>query len=166
LPQLKGDIEIRAPRERVWEVLADLSAVQHYNPMVKSARYASDQRLGIGASRRCELAPMGSIQETAIRWDEGAGYTLKLHGGHGMPPFRTATARFEVTEAGAGTARASFAMDYELKYGPLGWMMDRLMVRAMFGRTVVRVLAGLKEHVEAGDENPAEAPPAAARAGD
>ena len=56
---LHHEIHIAAPPETVWAVLADLTAIRHYNPLVQSARYTSKNKSGIGASRRCELKPNG-----------------------------------------------------------------------------------------------------------
>jgi uncharacterized protein YndB with AHSA1/START domain len=65
---LNHDILIHAPVEDVWRVLADLEAVQHYNPMVSTARYVSERRSGVGATRLCEFKPGGSVKERVTEW--------------------------------------------------------------------------------------------------
>ena len=52
---LRHDVKIDAPIESVWNAVADLVAVQHYNPMVASARCVSPQPEGVGATRRRAL---------------------------------------------------------------------------------------------------------------
>lgn len=60
---LHNEIRINAPMEAAWRPVADLVAVQDWNPMVNSARDLSDQREGVGAGRRCELKPKGWVDE-------------------------------------------------------------------------------------------------------
>ena len=40
--------------------------------------------------------------------------------------------------------------DYTLKYGPVGWLMDRIMVRQLFNGGMEDLLSGLKYYVETG----------------
>ena len=65
---LRHHIRIEAPVEAVWKAVADLVAVQHYNRMVTSARFVSDRREGVGATRRCELKPKGWVEERVWEW--------------------------------------------------------------------------------------------------
>lgn len=65
---LQHEITIDASIENVWKAVADLSAVQHYNPMVSSVRCLSDQSEGVGAARRCELKPKGWVEERVWEW--------------------------------------------------------------------------------------------------
>ena len=41
--------------------------------------------------------------------------------------------------------------DYTLKYGPVGWLMDRIMVRQRFNVGMEDLLSGLKCDVETGE---------------
>ena len=42
------------------------------------------------------------------------------------------------------------ALEYELKFGLLGRLMDRFMVKRQFDKVVPAVLSGLKRHMERG----------------
>ena len=44
----------------------------------------------------------------------------------------------------------SLALEYELKFGLLGRLMDRFMVKRRFDKVVPAVLSGLKRHMERG----------------
>ena len=44
----------------------------------------------------------------------------------------------------------SLALEYELKFGPLGRLMDRFMVKRQFDKVVPAILSGLKRHMERG----------------
>ena len=142
---------INAPREKVWAVLADLGAVQDYNPNVSRSHYNSGPREGVGASRHCDFTVGGSIEETAVAWKDGESFTLELHDGKLTPPFKTALGTFHLQPEGEGT-RVSVDLEYSMKYGLLGALMDRFLVQSRFGDAITRTLAGLKQHVETVEE--------------
>ena len=90
---LKSQIRINAPKEQVWAELANLGDIQNYHPGVKISHYTSETKKGIGASRHCDFGANRTIEESAIDWKEGEEYTLKLHSGKKMPPFKSAFGR-------------------------------------------------------------------------
>jgi hypothetical protein len=51
------EIQAACSPESVWALLADLVAVERYNPRVKRAAIEGAQRSGVGARRSCELVP-------------------------------------------------------------------------------------------------------------
>ena len=42
--------------------------------------------------------------------------------------------------------------DYALKYGPIGWLMDFLVVRRQYKKGMEELLGGLKYYVETGEQ--------------
>jgi hypothetical protein len=66
--ELHHEILIDAPVDAVWEALANLEAVRHYNPMVASARYLEGERHGVGAARACEFRGGGAVLERVTEW--------------------------------------------------------------------------------------------------
>ena len=118
-------VHINAPREQVWDILADLGGVKNYNPSVTESYELPGEKKRIGAARHCDLKPFGSIQETAIQWDEGRSYTLLIHDGEKVPPFRKTTGKLAVRSNGSG-AVASMTLEYDLKSGPLGKQQQML----------------------------------------
>lgn len=44
------EVPIDAPKDKVWATLANLGAIQNYNPMVARSYYTSDTRTGVGAN--------------------------------------------------------------------------------------------------------------------
>lgn len=147
MTRIKNEIHIDAPQEQVWDILADLGGIKNYNPSVTNSYYLPGEKRGIGAARHCDLKPFGSVEETAIQWDEGRSYTPLLHDGKKVPPFKKATGRLAVRSNGSGTV-ASMTLEYDLKYGPLGKLMDLVMVRSQFQKVIPTVLDGLKKYAE------------------
>src|ERR1043165_2700090 len=64
--------------ERVWALLADLEAVQRYNPSVRRAAIEGPQRTGIGARRSCDLLPKGRVVERVTHWEDGRALGLEV----------------------------------------------------------------------------------------
>ena len=148
MTQVATELHIDAPKEKVWEVLADLGGIDKWNPGVARSRWTSEQRQGIGASRHCDLQnPSGTLEERAIEWREGEGYTIDVY--ESSLPLKN-TVEFAIKPEGAGT-RASVTVDYRLKYGPVGALLDVLFVRRQIQKGFDRLVAGLKYHVETGD---------------
>jgi carbon monoxide dehydrogenase subunit G len=150
MTSIRTEIRINAPREKVWTVLADLGAIQQFNPGVKKSYYTSESRQGVGASRVCELRPLGAIEESALDWQEGKSFTLDIRPLSKAPPFKKATGRFQLDSVGQKT-RVALDIDYTLRFGLLGRLLDALMVRPQFRKAVPELLLGLKHHVETGE---------------
>jgi hypothetical protein len=66
-------------RKKVWAILADLEAVQYYNPMVVRARYTSSAREGVDASRHCDFRPSGYGKERVVEWKPKETLTMELY---------------------------------------------------------------------------------------
>ncbi len=145
-------IVINAPREDVWRVLADFGGVQNYSPGVSESHCTSDRKQGIGATRHCSFVPRGSVEERIIEWRDGQSYKIEIYQGEGVPPFEYAYGTLSAEPEGDGNrTRATMRLEYRLKMNVIGTLMDRLMVRSKFSKTVDHVLAGLKHHVETGE---------------
>jgi carbon monoxide dehydrogenase subunit G len=142
---LHHDIEINAPIEAVWKAVADLVAVQEYNPLVASARYLTDKHEGVGAARRCELKPKGWVEERI--WDWNPPHVIGLEVAASEWPIVFMKWRTELRKDGPAT-RITQAMDYKVKFGPLGALMDVLIMRRMLDKGINGAFEGLKRHVE------------------
>lgn len=153
MPTLTDTIFIDDSRERVWETIADLGGIQSFHPGVSRSYYLTDQKEGLGASRRCELIPLGTVDETAVDWHQGEGFTLTITPGPKAPPFKYATGRMWIEERETGTL-VGLEIDYQLRFGPLGRVLDRLLVAPQLKKVVPRVLKGLKRFQEDGVTNP------------
>lgn len=144
---ITDQVKINAPREKVWTILADLGAVQEFHPAVKKSYYISEDREGLGAARRCEFTPFGSIDETVIDWKEGEILTLNIHNGKKQPPFKDFTASQVLKSVGDGTV-VSLKMEYKMKYGLLGSLMNNIIVKRQMTKVAGAMLRELKVYSE------------------
>lgn len=147
---LRNHVHIDAPVEEVWNVLADFGGIAAFNPGVVKSRSLGSANSGRGAERQCDLDAKSYIRERIVDWHDGKDLTLEIYEGKGTPPFKDASTTFTVTTSGTGT-RVSSILQYRIKGGPLGRLLDRLVVSRKFAPAMVGVLAGLKRHVETGE---------------
>jgi ligand-binding SRPBCC domain-containing protein len=142
---LHHEIRINAPVDAVWNVLGDLVAVERYNPMVKSAKLLSEQQEGVGAGRHCELKPKGWVEERVWDWQPPRAIGLEVAASDWPVVFMKW--RTELT-AGSDATLVSQEMSYKLKFGPLGRLMDALVMRRKLDKSVAEILGSLKQCVE------------------
>lgn len=152
MTQVIREIQINAPKEKVWQVLADFGGVQNYNPNVKKSYSTSKANGGVGATRHCDLTLFGaSVEEAITDWQEGREYSIAILGGKKSPPFKTAVATLAVRDDGKGGSIVTGKFDYRLKFGPVGYLMDQMMVKPAFTKAFPKLLAGLKHYAETGE---------------
>jgi carbon monoxide dehydrogenase subunit G len=151
MTRLTREVHINAPKEKVWEILADFGGVYKFNPNVPKSYCTSTANGGLGATRHCDLAFKGAaIEERIVEWREGQSYTIEIYEGKNTPPFKTATASISVRKDGNGSI-VSGTFEYTMKCGPLGALMDKLMMQPQFSQAWSRLFAGLKHYAETGE---------------
>ena len=148
MPKIYASIVIDAPREKVWEVLGDFTCVAAYSPDVRSARVVSKNGTGEGATRRLELNRQGYVEERVTTWSEGQGFSVSVIGQRS--PLRQSSRRWWLARQGNGT-EVTLEVNYQLKYGPIGALLDLISTRRALRGASDRSLSGLKYHVETGE---------------
>jgi uncharacterized membrane protein len=143
--EVARQIEIDAPRERVWALLADLEGVAAWAPNIVECRLLSRVRQGVGAARRVRHATGIVLDEEVVAWDECSGYTYEIRGRLG--PLRELRESWTVAPAPSSCV-ASATIRYDLRFGMLGRVVDRLLLRLLLRRQMSLGLSGLKRHAE------------------
>ena len=143
---IRHDVRAACSPERVWALLADLEAVQHYNPGVRRAVIESSQRRGIGALRSCELVPKGRVVERVTHWEDGRAVGLEVTESDWPLHFMRWVTRIEPD--GSGT-RITQSLEYAVKFGPIGRLLDRLVMKRKLTSSLDGVFASLVKHAEA-----------------
>lgn len=136
--------ELPVSLDQVWAALADFGGPQKWAPTVSHAYLTSRQDEGAGTSRQCHLTDGSTIQETVTDWRSGRGYTFEITGLPGIMAF--ARADLDVTPAGPSRSTLSFTFHYATRFGPLGWVMNRLMIRPQFARRLRLLVDGLQDY--------------------
>lgn len=144
---LENSIRIDAPLDRVWSVLASLDALDRYDPGIKKSEVVSPSKEGLGSARRCDLTPGGWFKERVVAFEPNESLAFELF--ECTLPVRRLRHSYTLTNDDGATL-VQQRMEYELKFGPLGRLMDAMMVRKKWEAGVKGFFAGLKHYVETG----------------
>jgi uncharacterized protein YndB with AHSA1/START domain len=137
--ELHHEILIHAPVDAVWEALANLESVQHYNPMVASARYLSAARHGVGAARVCEFRGGGAARERVTGWTPNRAIAMEAYE-HPWPVGAVRWSNQLTAEGGATRLVQDLACEAD------GASAEAM--KAQWDQGLRAVLAGLKAFVE------------------
>ena len=93
-------------------------------------------------------------------WEDGRrlGYRVAPLG-----PIGASQSLWEIEPAGPNSARVTLRLDYDLRFGPLGALLHRVVVRRLLERNLPGALALLKRHVEARPRLSSQSPPSPSR---
>jgi hypothetical protein len=142
---LENSIRIEASQETVWRALTALDALDRYDPGVVKSEIVTSSREGPGSARRCDLKPGGWFKEKVADWKPHESLSFELF--ECSLPVRKLKHSYTLTADGSGTIVRQ-RMEYQLKFGPLGKLMDALMVRKKWDAGIKGFFAGLKLYVE------------------
>ena len=145
---LENSIRIDAPPEKVWSALASLEALDRYDPGVAKAQIVSDAKEGPGAARRCDLTPGGWFKEKVSEWRPHEALAFELY--ECTLPVRRLQHRYTLVADGGGTVVRQ-RMEYQLKFGLFGRLMDAALVRRKWNAGIRSFFGGLKRYVEVGE---------------
>ncbi len=149
MTRVTGEIRIDAPREKVWDVIADLGSVSVWNPLLSNSYYTSEAKEGLEAARHCDFPDGGYVKERTLEWKPGEAFTLDIY--EGTVPFASAHGRYSLVDDGDGTI-VTLAIEYDLKSDvPVDPQeVERQNREELFPL----VLASLKQYVETGEPMP------------
>ncbi|MEO0353704.1 MAG: SRPBCC family protein [Cyanobacteria bacterium P01_A01_bin.3] len=118
---------------RVWPFIADFANIYRIHPILKASYLnAGSHEKGTGAERTCEMPGGMSLVERVINWQEGQQYTVEITKTN--MPIEKAHATIGVRSIRTGKSEVFFQMDYIVRFGWLGKIMDALMMlRVMVG---------------------------------
>ncbi len=147
---------IHAANDRVWETLRDFGGVSKWNPAVVESHSTTDALNGLNAERKCDLGKGQWTEERITGWKDGQEVEISIINSN--VPISRAALTLKTRQEGSDSTRVDLLIDYKLRYGPMGALMDLVMVRRIYRKTMVGLLAGLKHHTETGEEVGTEVP--------
>ncbi len=148
--KISRTVTINAPIADVWKTFADFGNVADAVPSVKTSELTSNLETGLGATRECQLAPMGVVQERITGWEEGKALEVDLYESKGVPALRSALARIDLDNLGNET-QVTVTMQYTLGLGVIGKGMNALVMKRQLGASLKGLLAGYKHRIETGE---------------
>ena len=102
MPDFTITRQIAAPVATVWAVLDDFGDIQRWSPVVTSSALTSDGPVTEGATRHCDLAPFGGVNERIDRFIPNERLTVDIYETFKLP-ISDSIADFNITPSGDGT---------------------------------------------------------------
>ncbi len=146
MTKLHNEITINAPVEKIWKILANVGELDHYDPTITKSTVTSTNADGLGASRKVDMKDgkhWFKEKTTVCKPNEAVTYQLT----ECNFPIKGLQHSYSFERVGNQT-KVSQEMEYEVKYGFLGKIMDALMLRKQFDNGIKKFFAGLKQYVE------------------
>ncbi|UWR21215.1 SRPBCC family protein [Sulfitobacter sp. S190] len=139
--------QIMARPDVVWSVLARYGSVDAFSPHVaQSFIIEGTPDAGLGAARQCNLADgKNHVKERVTAWTDGSSYSVEIY--EGTMPIRDAYSTVSVEETAPGRTRATIEIGYEPKFGPLGNLMDLILIKPRLSKVAGDNLEGLRAFV-------------------
>ena len=123
--------KIQAPGSAVWDVLADFPNIADWNSGIKTSYATGDKTEGIGATRHCDLAPAGTLEETVREWEPGEKLVISIDSATKLP-IKRGLATFDLAAGDTpGQTKVSMNYEYETKWGFLGKLMGGTLDRPL-----------------------------------
>ena len=147
---ISGKVTIDAPKQKVWDALADFGNVQAMSPNIIISYLTSDQESGVGTQRHCDFALMGAeVEERIVDWEEGKRLKIDIYECKKLPMVTAMEAEFILEESGEQTILTGH-FHYGMK-NALGGLLNSILMKKMNAKTWAQFLAGIKHHLETGE---------------
>lgn len=139
-------IDISAEPEQVWSVLGRYMHIDEFAPQIKTVDALTDGEDGVGSKRRCNFDNGSSVVEEVTKWEAGRMYRVRLSEMDAMP-LNEMHAEISLLAQGSEKVRVTWAVDYDVKYGPFGWLLGMSLMKLMMGKILDGNLKGLASKV-------------------
>ena len=152
LGRVERSIVIKAPPERIWEMLA-LDRFpeweEGYKEDLKSIEYTSEvntpeDKNKVGASARLNLKGEGEMNLEITESLENEKITYHLVGGKAMEDL---TLTFLLEPIGEDT-KFTYGVEYRMPWGVLGKFLGKMLAKRMVGKGIDKALENLKNILE------------------
>ena len=141
-----NEIIIAAPIEKIWEALSNIEELEKYDPTVKRSRALTPAGSGIGAIRKVDMKDGKNwFEEKITIWKQNEALTYELTACSFPVQQLKHSYRFE--QLGCQT-KVRQVMEYKVKYGLIGKILDAVMIRKQSDAGIKKFFAGLKAHLE------------------
>lgn len=143
---LHNEIIINAPIEKIWEALSSIEKLDKFDPTVKKSVALSPAKSGIGAKRKVDMKDGKNwFEEKVTEFKPNEALTYQLTD----CSFPIKGLKHSYTFEKTGTQiKVKQVMQYTVKFGLLGKILDSLMIRKQTNSGIQKFFEGLKEYAE------------------
>ncbi len=143
---LTNEITINAPIEKIWAILSNVEGLENCDPNVKKSECLTNSRTGLGASRKVFMQDGKNWFDetiTACKPNEALTYELT----DCSFPINKLKHSYSFQKTG-NSVKVQQIMEYTVKFGLLGKLLDALMIGKQFDKGIKQFLNGLKSYTE------------------
>jgi uncharacterized membrane protein len=144
MPRLDNSIDIKAPRDKVFAYIADVTTHPEWVKWTKQSEVTSLNRKGVGATDAgvMQVGPRKEkIEAIVTEYKENELFTRRHTRGMEM------TDRLAVVNTTDGS-KVAWTVEYNPPMGMMGKMMDSLFMSTLFDQLMEDSLTNLKERLE------------------
>lgn len=145
--EVSYQVLIDLPREACWEMMKDITVPHHYVPGVIRTEFHTEEKSGVGASRRV-FKKMMALDETVTEWNEGYGLTLRLHDGDKAKPFPDAFFVYQLADSADNKTLFTATMKYRFPLGRFGQILDNVLIASIVQGQIRDVALAVKHYYE------------------
>src|SRR4030095_9674340 len=143
---LHNEIIINAPLEKIWNTLANIDMLDHYDPTVKKCTVITASRSGIGAKRKVDMLDGKNwFVEKVTTFKPKEALTFELTAC--SFPVHNLMHSYSFEQIGK-QVKVKQVMQYTVKFGLLGRLMDAFMIRRQSDNGIKKFFGGLKSFAE------------------
>lgn len=143
--RLSESTKIEATRQAVWSTLADFGNVAAWAPYMRISHLLGERESGVGTRRAMQHEFGFRFEESVTGWLEGEGFDFDVL--RAPWPMNNVQESWRLVQDGTGVLVTS-DVQYDMKLGPLGALLDWILVRFVVRREMRSGMRGLKEHME------------------
>ena len=131
-----------ASTDSTWTLFADFPNLASHWSGIRATKAVGDQTSGVGARRRVDLKPIGSMDEIVTTWEEGRRIDTENRPSMSVP-FRRAETTLTLEPDGEGTLAT-----FDYRYVPRGGHIGRFtgpLIDKMLTATFTEMLAATED---------------------
>lgn len=149
---IRKSIDVEAPASAVWAVFADFAAVAEWHPYFEGSRLEHPEPVsGVGAARICDFGPRMAIRETVRQWVDDQRMVIGIDFVKGPPsPIDDIEASVDTIATGNDTSELALTMSYQRRWGPIGAVLDALVVKRQYETVLGNMLVAARDYAESG----------------
>ncbi len=134
-----------ASPQSCWKLLGDFAHIDLFNKNLSKSYLLNPQDpIGVGTRRQCDVSDgKNFLREEIIEWKEGEYYVIDIY--ESSFPMDRQSTKFGLLPISGGGTKIYMNFDYKVKFGPIGSLMNALMLRNFLSKGLQNVVNGLGE---------------------
>ena len=141
-----NEITINASIDKIWSILTNLELLDQYDPTVKKSTLIGNEKTGLGARRKVDMLDGKNwFDEKITVFEKNKALTYQLSD----CSFPVEGLKHSYSfEAVGNQIKVVQVMEYTVKFGFLGKLLDAIMIRKQSDAGIKKFFGGLKQYAE------------------